>query len=233
MLHATTARARLRRHGRAAQHPGRRAVALRRHGDRQPGAGAGGRDPRRSRRAGRRGRRRRPTRSRRSTPISPAPAGGFYTTGYIGVGRRPDAGRHRRGPAARLRACAPTRTSSSRCCAPRRMAAVVAGGALRRQPGRADGDARRGRRADCSPPRRACSTCAPSVGSRQEAVEQRQGAAGVGARDARPGAGEDHRDRSAGGGLGLPALEMQLESIYTVTSRLAEPALRQLHARSR
>ena len=43
---------RVRHHGRTAQRPGRRAVAFRRHHDRQPGAGAGQRDAGRSRRAG-------------------------------------------------------------------------------------------------------------------------------------------------------------------------------------
>ncbi len=60
-----------------------------------------------------------------------------------------------------------------------------------------------------------------TVGSLQEAVERAEGAAGVGARHAGSRADQDRRDRPAGGGLGLPVLEVQLESIYTVTSRLA------------
>ena len=169
------------------QHPGRRPVALRRHRHRQPGAGAGGRDPRRSRRAGGRGA---PTRgatpSRRSTPISPS--------------RRPapstPAATSARAPTSRR--CRSARASgSTTACAPRTTELVAVlrvpgdgGGGrrrrLRRQPGRADGAARRRGRPDARrqgghprPARRASAAM-------QETVERAKAAAGLRARDARP-----------------------------------------------
>ena len=47
-----------------------------------------------------------------------SPAGGFFTSGLRRRDRRPDPGRHRRGPAARLRDARRRGRGSSRCCAP-------------------------------------------------------------------------------------------------------------------
>ena len=121
MLHAKTARRRLRRHGRRAQHPGRRPVAVRRHRDRQRR-----RWPRPTRSSpistrwprGPRPPRTRSTRDRRL--LRQDPPGAFFTSGYVGSADDLTAGRDRRGPAARLRRARRRRRSSSRCCAPRR-----------------------------------------------------------------------------------------------------------------
>ena len=199
-----TARARLRRRGRAPQHPGGRAVAVRRHRDRQRRADRRRGDPRPSSRRAVAGATTAADAIAAIDAYFASPAAASSPPAYVGAtddltpvdigegqrldyGMRADEARDRRaaarprhrGGGGRRRASPATWPSGWRC------SARPASG--------------------CSPPRRGCSTCAPRSASCRSAVENAKASAHLRARDARARAGEDRRDRSAGGGLGLPA----------------------------
>ena len=193
------------------------------------GAGAGRRDPRRSRRAGRRrgdgGRRDRRDRRllrqagrrllhRAATSASPDD----LTPVDIGEGQRLDYGMRADERRARRGAARPGDGGGGRRRRLRRQ----------RRPSRWRCSARPAR--GCSRPRRACSTCAPTVGSLQEAVERAKAQRVVRARHAGPRADQDRRDRPARGGLGLPDARGAARVDLHRDLAAREPALRQLHA---
>ena len=199
-----TARARLRRRGRAAQHPGGRAVALRRH--RRPTA------PR-----WRRPRRSSPTLdalvagattaadaiaaidayfaspAAASTPPATSASTDDLTPVDIGEGQRLDYGMRADEDADRRAAARPG--------ARRRWWPTAPSPATRPSRWRCSARPASGR----STPRRALLDLRAEVGILQERGRERQGVAHLRARDARAGARQDRRDRSAGGGLDLPA----------------------------
>ena len=161
----------------------------------------------------------RPTPSRRSTPISPSRAGAFYTTGYIGSaddltpveigeGQRLDYG---------MRADQDELVALLRAQA---MAAVVAGGAFAGN--QAEQMALLGEAGDrMLAAKEGILDLRAAVGSQQETVERAK-AQRVSERDTLDLArskimATDPLEAASA----YQALEVQLESIYTVTSRLA------------
>ena len=137
------------------------------------------------------------------------------------LGQRPDAGRDRRGPAARLRHARRRTTSSSRCCAPRRW---------RRWSPAAPSPATRPSRWRCSATP-ATRLLAAKEGILDLRAERRQPAGDRRARQGRSGSSErETLDLARTKIIATDPLEaastyqtlqVQLESIYTVTSRLA------------
>ena len=219
-LHATTARQRLRRHRGPAQRAGGRAVALRRHRHRQPGAGAG------RTRSSPISTRWRPGRADAAAAIAAIdayfakPAGAFYTSGYvgsaddltpveIGEGQRLDYG---------MRADQDELVAVLRAQA---MAAVVAGGAFAGNQAEQMAMLARGGRPDAG----------GQGGHPRPARRGRQPAGDGGDGPRRSGCPSTTRSTSPARRSWRPTrsrrprptrrCEVQLESIYTVTSRLA------------
>ncbi len=145
------------------------------------------------------------------------------------VDHRPRRGRDRRRRAARLRACAPTPTRWSRCCAPRRSPRWSTAAPSPATPRRSS-SCSAPRASACSRRARTCSRCAPRVGVSQNTVERAR-AERTSERDAldlaraRMIATDELEAAST-----YQTLQVQLESIYTVTVAARDAALHQLHA---